>query len=43
MLLFAGLLVTPLWLLDTLVMPQLNNLEYTYSHMDEIAARATHQ
>lgn len=35
-LLFMG---TPLYLLHTLVMPQLEQLQYTYSHADEIAAR----
>jgi hypothetical protein len=33
-------MVTPLYLLNTLVMPQLKGLEYTYSHADEIAQRA---
>jgi hypothetical protein len=30
----------PLWLLNTMVMPELETLRNTYSHLDEIAAKA---
>jgi hypothetical protein len=34
---------TPFYLLNALVMPQLEQLEYTYSHADEIAQRAVQE
>lgn len=40
LLLIGIFLVLPMVLLSTVVMPQLEQLEYTYSHMDEIATRA---
>jgi hypothetical protein len=40
LLLFALLFAaTPAYLLDALVMPQLDQLKYTYEHADEIAAQ----
>lgn len=39
-LLFA---VTPVLLLNYVVLPQLDALEYTYSHADEIAARVVQE
>lgn len=43
LLLITGALLLPLWLLSTLVMPQLNELEYTYSQLDEIASNTVNQ
>lgn len=40
LLLFAGFLLSPLWLLDAAVLPQLEQLETTYSQLDVIAAKA---
>ncbi len=40
LLLFALLFMgTPVYLLDALVMPQLDQMKYTYEHVDETAAR----
>lgn len=33
-------LALPVYLFDTLVMPSINSLQYTYSHADQIANRA---
>lgn len=41
--LVIGILVSPLILLQTLVMPELMNLQLTYSHLDEVASRAVNQ
>lgn len=34
---------TPVLLLDTLVLPELTELQYTYSHLDEIAQSVVEQ
>lgn len=40
LLLLAGVFVVmPMMLLSTVVMPQLDALKYTYSHLDETAAK----
>jgi hypothetical protein len=40
LLLLAGVfMVMPMMLLNRVVMPQLDALKYTYSHLDETAAR----
>ena len=43
LLLFAGFLLSPLWLLDTLVLPELQDLQTTYSQLDTIASKAVEE
>jgi hypothetical protein len=43
LLVIAGILSLPVVLLDTLVMPQLAQLQDTYAHLDETAARVASQ
>lgn len=41
LLLIAGVfVVTPMVLLSTVLMPEIENMQYTYSHLDEIAAKS---
>lgn len=37
LLLIAGLLVSPVWLLNEFVMPELSALQDMYAHLDETA------
>jgi hypothetical protein len=43
LLIIAGILSLPVILLDTLVMPEITQLQNTYAHLDETAARVASQ
>lgn len=43
-LLLTGIFLgAPVWLLNSVVMPELNDMRYTYSHLDEVAAKAVEE